>query len=751
MMFSSLFSAARHLRAFAVSLSLLAAPGLARQTPAPAAPQDEEDVVRVSAELVQTDVMVFDREGRFVEGLTPEQFELKVDGQAQPVAFFERVEAGTVNEDAQLAAARGGGRSARTPAGAALPLDRGRAVAFFVDDLHLSPEGAARTRRTLQKFVDEEIGQNDLAVVASASGKIGFLQQFTTHKGVLRAALDRVGGGPARGHDSERPPMTEAQAASVERNDTAVLQALVTALLRENPGMMTPESAESIIRGRARAVMERTSQMAALTLQALESLVRRSGPLPGRKIVFFISEGFIFDDRNSQVRDRLRRVADAAARAGVVIYTMDAQGLRTNTPDASAPPRPFDPTMALMSSELNEVAAYQAPLYSLASETGGRALVNSNALAAGVTGALRETAKYYLLAWRPAPAEGKGNPKFRRVEVAVRGRTDLRVLVRRGFYSTPPEPLPAAKRGAKEKAEEAAPAKAVSAADRDLRTALSSPHPRAELPTALWLGYTNTAEAGSVLTTSVELGREALIRLTEGAKDRNHFDLVGAVFDREGKVVKGFKQELSFAGQLADSPGRTRVLAGYQWAVPPGLYQVRVAARERRSGRTGSAAEWVEIPDLAREKFAVGSIFLAERVAGPDDEDEDEDDAPGGEAAADAAKAADAAQTSMICADCRMAQTSWLRFLTHVYSPGATAAAPPDLVLQVQLLRDDQPVFTAPLRKVSTEGMTDLTRIGYAAEVSLADFAPGRYVLQLTAIDRASKQSAKQRAAFAIE
>ncbi|MCA1633953.1 MAG: hypothetical protein LC802_09595, partial [Acidobacteria bacterium] len=95
------------------------------QNPAPAPRGNEDEVVRVSTELVQTDVMVFDRAGKFVDGLKPEQFELLVDGKPQEISFFERIKAGTVDEDAQLAAARGGGRSSGGKAGAVQPLDRG--------------------------------------------------------------------------------------------------------------------------------------------------------------------------------------------------------------------------------------------------------------------------------------------------------------------------------------------------------------------------------------------------------------------------------------------------------------------------------------------------------------------------------------------------------------------------------------------------------------------------------------------------
>ncbi|HEX7957643.1 MAG TPA: hypothetical protein VF508_11905, partial [Pyrinomonadaceae bacterium] len=82
-----------------------APPAAQQPAPAAAAPEKEdEEVVRISTELVQTDVMVFDGSGKFVDGLRPEQFELRVDGKPRQIAFFDRVRAGTVNEDAQIAA-----------------------------------------------------------------------------------------------------------------------------------------------------------------------------------------------------------------------------------------------------------------------------------------------------------------------------------------------------------------------------------------------------------------------------------------------------------------------------------------------------------------------------------------------------------------------------------------------------------------------------------------------------------------------
>lgn len=736
-MLSAVYSAAQPVASLVFTLLLVVSPMQARQTQTTAAPpaQDEDEVVRVSAELVQTDVMVFDREGRFVDGLRPEQFELKVDGRPYPIAFFERIEAGTVNEDAQLAAARGGVRRTAQAEGAALPLDRGRTLAFFVDDLHLSPAGAVRARRSLQKFVEEEIGQNDVAVVASSSGHVGFLQQFTDHKGMLRAAVGRI---EARGipvRDLERPPMSQTQALAVQRNDISVINVFVELMLRDNP-MLRRESAENSIQQRARIMMTQTNQMASHTLYALEQLIRRSSPLSGRKVLFFISDGFVLDESDMKVRERLRRVADAAARAGVVIYSIDALGLQTNMPDAGQE-TVSDPGMILTSQAMGDVTAFQSPLFTLASETGGRAIVNTNdAFGPGVKGALKETSKYYLLAWRPEDSGANSNPKFRRVEATVKGRSDLRVIVRRGFYSTPPPEIgsPSAsrkERGKEKGAPQSTPeVKSVSAEAHALRAALLSLQPRMDLPTSLWLGYTDTAEAGTVLTASVELARETLTsNASEGEAGR--FDILGVLYDVQGKVVGGFKQEVNVPAR-AGGPERRRLVVTNQTPLASGLYQVRVAARDARTGRTGSATDWIEIPDLKRERMALGSLFVAERTPNRSEQ-----------------TAAQQPEPSLLCADRRFARTSWLRFITHVYSPAAVAR--PDLAMQVQVFRDDQPVFTAPLRKVPDENFTDPKRVPYAAELTLSDFPSGRYALQLTAIDRTTKQSATQRITFTIE
>src|SRR2546422_8368057 len=136
-------------------------------------PSQTEDVVKVDTALVQTDVMVFDRQGSFVDGLKRDHFVLKIDGKPREISFFEKIQAGSPNEEAQLAAARGDAPANSSVNVAPVPLDRGRTIFFFVDDLHLGAANMVRLRAALNRFIDREMRQNDEAAIISASGQIG--------------------------------------------------------------------------------------------------------------------------------------------------------------------------------------------------------------------------------------------------------------------------------------------------------------------------------------------------------------------------------------------------------------------------------------------------------------------------------------------------------------------------------------------------------------------------------------------------
>src|SRR6185295_11025011 len=96
--------------------------------------------------------------------------------------------------------------------------------------------------------------------------------------------------------------------------------------------------------------------------------------------------------------------------------------------------------------------------------------------------------------------------------------------------------------------------------------------------------------------------------------------------------------------------------------------------------------------------------------------------------------------------------SQFLRFVVFVYNAApAPADSKPDVAIQVQIVRDGQPVVTTPLKKVSTEGVIDAVRIPYAAEIPLNGLPAGQYLLQVNVVDRVAKRSASQQTHLEIQ
>jgi VWFA-related protein len=708
-------------------------PSFGQQTPATQDSSDE--VVRITTELVQTDVMVLDKGGRFVDGLGREQFELLVDGKAQPIAFFESVKTGSSGEEVKLAAARSGGgavaagNNVKDDSGKSF--DRGRTMVFYVDDLHLKFDSLNRVKKSLTSFIDKELGINDSVAIASATGRIGFLQQFTNDEGVLRAAVERLKYSSYAPRDAETTPMTEHQAQAIDTGDASVLDYYVEALLRETP-RMGRRAAEEMVKSRARNLLQQSGAVTTNSLAPLEGLMRVAARMPGRKLVFFISDGFLMDNRNSSAQERVRQITGLAARSGVVIYSIDAKGLATGMPDASEPGA-VDISGRLTRSSMGELSASQDALFTLALDTGGRAFINSNALTPAIRTALKETSAYYLLAWRPDPETQRGG-KYRKLEVKIAGHPEWTVRARRGFIVEDTKKDSKAK---KEKMKAKSP-------DAEIKEALSDLIARNALPVFLNVSYIDMPGSGGIAYSAIQLGSDALSFDSANGKQTAEVDLVLAILNDKGKQVSALKDHLSVAAGVPEVANLNRHILGssYQVKLAPGLYQVRVAVREAGSGRIGSAVQWIEIPDLTKSRITMSSLLIAERKV-----EADKSGATGAFTLTTSAPPVVRAST-----DRHVGRASRLRFVTFVYnaSRGPSGIAAPDVALKIQLFRDGRLILADPLRKVATKDVADLSRLPYVAEIPLLGLPSGRYLLVVTALDQLTKSSDTQHIDFVV-
>ena len=683
--------------------------------------QQSDDVVRIRTELVQTTIAVFDKRGQFVDNLHADDFELRIDGKVWPVQFFDRISKGVASGTLKV-----NGPSDNGVIAATAPADAARTVLFFADDLHLSAESIVRTRKMLSGYIDHQMGESDGAVITSASGQIGFLQQLTSEKEVLRAAVSRLKYRPQNLLDTERPRMTVYQAFAVERNDADVLKYFedvlmnndLAALTRQN-GQLAREVAERMTRSRASNLIRQSDAVAKQTLTALSNAVRSSAQIPGRKLFVFVSDGFLVNNQSSDIRDRLRRITDAAVRAGAVVYTIQASGLNTTFPDASADVILIPGTGT--GRVYGEDIAVQDPLTELAADTGGKALLNANDLDQSVKRALQQSNDYYQLSWRPE-AEAFQDKEFHRIEVSVKGRSDLSVLVQRGFFNDQPMTTVIRAGGEKPKARGDFPLE-------ELAAVIQGKVDSSSLPTYLTASYLDVPKRGASLSILMQV--ENRNGASNAADKPALIDVAGVVYDDSGKIVGSFVNTL----KPETNVGETEHITFFdQLDVKPGLYQVRVAARDE-TGLAGMATQWVEVPDLASGELTLSSLLIGQRQltnGGLGD--------------------ANQFQKAQLKIDKRFAQGSRLRLLTFIYNAAGGAVSQfPRLNARIDIFNGNVAVLSTPAFGIETRGVEDTARIPYAGEFNLVSLAKGHYRIRVTVIDLSAKTFASQEAPFEIE
>jgi len=292
---------------------------------------------------------------------------------------------------------------------------------------------------------------------------------------------------------------------------------------------------------------------------------------------------------------------------------------------------------------------------------------------------------------------------------------------------------------------------------------LRAQYPSSSMPVAIALSFLDTAQYGGTLTTTVKVDTKGLTMEKQPDGSVAALDVAGMVLDDQGKPVSNFNKRFTIKASPNNTTNKPpdNIFYNHFAMVKPGIYQVRVAAIDARNGTRGSTYQWIEVPNVAGKDLTMSSLILGERKS--------ENEARPLEASSNEPQQPEVLKTVLVNVDHRFARSSYLRFLTVIYNAavGPSAANPadrsktipastnsaafPDLAVQVQIFRDDEPVITDPLHKIQTEGVPDMQRVPYAADVPLSDLAPGAYVLQVTVIDRLAKSSATRRINFQID
>src|SRR5262245_22823420 len=319
--------------------------------------KQDEPLLRIETELVQIDAVVTDKQGKLARDLKRADFELFDDGKKQEITHFA---IGTAAQPARWLTVEKKPAEKRVAESTAVEVQAGRYLVIAVDDFHLAPENLIIAKRTLHRFIGDQMVAGDQVAIATTSGNIGMFQQFTNERDVLERAVDRLNIQQRTvTSSSDVPRITDYQAELIDIGDQDALELAVQELLRLEPmpdpppapgrggrggfnsgalggGTSSRDRAVQQAQSRARSIVAQNAHYTRATLSNLEGVIRNLRNLTGRKILVLLSDGFhLGGNSSSQIYD-MRRITDAATRAGVIIYSIDARGLVAVVPGGSA-------------------------------------------------------------------------------------------------------------------------------------------------------------------------------------------------------------------------------------------------------------------------------------------------------------------------------------------------------------------------------------------------------------------------------
>lgn len=714
------------MRKFVPALVLIFLCGVAifAQTPTPTPKPTEEDgeVVKISTTLIQIDVTVTDKNGKIINDLKPEEVEIFENGEKQEVSNFSFVSnIRTTDLPTVKNAEKPDKNVVPMPTGQLKPEQVRRTVALVVDDLSLSFQSTYYVQRALKKFVNEQMQDGDLVAIIRTGAGIGALQQFTSDKRQLLAAIEKVRWNPVgTGGTGAFSPITSSpndnlSGTGVDDDDQA-------------NGSGTDDGAADFNNFRE-------SVFATGTLGAVNYIVRGMRQLPGRKSVMLLSDGFqIFERRangsfeSGRVLDSLKRLIDLANRSSVVIYTMDARGLQTT--GLTAEDDTGGKTAAQIEQSLSErrdkLFDTQSGLIYLAKETGGLAIYNNNDLSGGIEKMLDDQS-YYLIGYQPdAETFDPAKRRFNKFTVKIK-RAGARVRYRSGFFGIGDDQInpPAA-----------------STAAQQIQTALTSPFAVNDVSLRLNTLFGNDAAQGSFVRSLLHVNAKDLTFANEAdGKKKVVFDVLAVSFGDNGLPVDQISK--TYTVTVKDSEYQKLVSEGfvYYFTFPvkkPGAYQYRVAIRDGATGKVGSANQFIEIPNLKKNRLTVSSIILENLTVAQWQNLAGNAPAPTNAAGGEASKASDPMTDSALR---RFKRGTILRYGFEVYNVKLDAARQPNASVQMKVFRDGKPVLEGKNAPLELLNQTDLGRIKSTGAMNLGEALPaGEYILQIIVTDQLAKE-----------
>jgi VWFA-related protein len=579
----------------------------AQQRPAPKpspSPQVTTPSFPAQVDQVNVDAVVVDRNNKPISNLRMEDFIVLEDGRPQQLVSFEQIQLPDKVTEAPPP-------RPRVATNVGTEVRAGRTFAVVFDDIHLAPAQAHRAKGAVAEFLKSGVREGDYVSLIATSGSAWWGTRMEAGREELLAVLKRLDGRYIPDMSPERMSDYEAMRIHVF-HDTQVSERVrrrfetygVTQRMQseEDRRMMSGE-VDPYVSGRASDVYFQAVTRNRITLEILERALNSLSTSKGRKSLILVSEGFIYDPN----LDEFKRVKEASRRANTPVYFLDTRGLGGMSVYATAQ---FGPPIAEQDIGAGFMESIEASegAESIAEDTGGFTVKNTNDLGKGIARIANENRVYYLLGYNPSNTARDG--RWRKIEVKVAGGKGLQVRARKGYFA----PLEGGKTAFEKKP---------GGPDPVFQTALDSPYELEDVPIRLTSYVFDEAllgRASVVVAADVDL-RSFAFDEQEG-KFVDTLELLMIVAHRESGEFFRYDQkvDMKLLPQTRERFGRSWFPLVRDFELAPGGYMSKLVVRDKNSGRVGTVIHHFEVPELT--EFRVSTPVLTDTVQKTDNPDE---------------------------------------------------------------------------------------------------------------------------------
>ncbi len=651
------------------------------------------------AQLVVETVSVTDKSGKPIQGLTAKDFTVTENGVPQTIKFFEYQalpDSAPANEPPQPENIHIYDKLSRVHITPEAPGNTRykdhRLLAFYFDMTAMPPSDQIRAIDAAEKFIRTQMSANDLvAIMRYSGGAVDVLQDFTGDHNRLLSILQTMAVGEGQGFDESASDASAADAGAAFGQDDSEFNIFNT---------------------------DRQ-------LSALQTAATMLGQVSEKKSLIYFSSGLRLNGLNNQAQ--LHATINAAIRSGVTFWPIDARGLVAQAPlgDAThgSPGGIGMYSGASALAVMNNFQQSQDTLYALASDTGGKALLDYNDLTKGITQAERSISSYYVLGYYTSNTALDG--KFRRIKITLNS-ISANLDYRQGYY--------AGKQFAKFNAADK---------ERQLEDALMLGDPITELTIAMEIDYFQLNRAEYFVPIIVKIpGRELALAKRRGA-EHTVIDFIGEIKDEYGTTITNLRDKVDVklsdatAAELAKRP--IEYDAGF--TLLPGKYTIKFLSRDDVTGRIGTYQTTFRIANLNKEtqRIAISSVVLgSQRV--PLREALYNVKEKNGQAA-EAANPLVQQGEKLIPSVTRVFSKSREMYV-YLQAYEQDAQSPHPLLAFVSFYRGSAKAFETPPVKITDAMNNRLKTMPIRFDIALTKLATGEYNCQVTVLDPVQHKAA---------